>query len=396
MSFEVCEPLFSGIQQASQKKVVLQGGTSSAKTYTALQVILLRAAKESYTITTVVGQDVPNLKKGAIRDAAKIMSTSTFLQAQVYDYKNTKGYNKTERIYEFKNGSIVEFNSYDNEQDAKSGKRDYLFINEANGISYEIYFQLSIRTRTQEILDYNPSARFWVHDKLVGREEVILLITDHRHNPFLSKSQHAEIEGIEDEELWKVYARGMTGMIHGLIYTHFKVIDDMPLTFPSVLGLDFGYNHQTALIDVAYDSGRLFWDQLIYEGGLTIGDLIMRMRELNLGKKKIYADHAAPDKIEDLKRAGFNVYKADKDVKNGIDFVKRNQLYITRRSSGLRSEALTYKYKTKDGIMLDEPVKFKDDGMDGGRYGSYTGFRKPKDMVIADEPGMIDLLDTLE
>lgn len=402
-NFQVCEPLYSLNKESKKKKNVNQGGTSSAKTYTILQVLFMIACEQSGMVITVVGQDVPNLKKGAIRDSAKIVSTSSYIQNHLYDYKNTKGYNKTDRIYEFKNGSIIEFNSYDNEQDARSGKRDYLFVNEANGISYEIYFQLSIRTRVREFLDYNPTAKFWVHEKLIGQPNVNLFISDHRHNSFLSPEQHAEIETIDDPEYWRVYARGMTGAIHGLIYPRFTIIDIMPDIYPSVMGLDFGFNHKSALVDVAYDKvgKRLFWDEIIYQTQLTIGDLIGLMKEVEppIKKKKIYADHAAADKIEDLRRAGFNITKADKDVKNGIDFCKRSHIYITRRSKGLIMEAGSYKYKVKESatgepITLDEPVKFKDDGMDAGRYGSYTGFRKPKGTTIY-RPNQEDDLDYL-
>jgi len=361
---------------STKKKNVNQGGTSSGKTYSILQVLFLLAIRDAGSITTVAGQDIPNLKKGAIRDAHRIVNSSPAIQSHIISY------NKSDRIYEFKNGSIIEFNSYDNEQDARSGKRDYLFVNEANGIAYDIYFQLSIRTKKKEFLDYNPNAKFWVHEKLIGNPEVALLISDHRHNPFLSEEQHWEIESIPDEELWKVYARGMTGKIKGLIYPNFKIIEEFPYILPSILGLDFGFNHKTALVEVAKESDRLFWHELIYLSELTIGDLVQLMKELNLGRKKIYADHAAADKIEDLKRAGFNVHKADKDVLNGIDFVKRNQLYITKGSTGLRKEAIAYKWKEKDGVPLDEPVKFNDDGMDAGRYGSYSHFRKAGQVVV--------------
>lgn len=396
MPFEVNEPLYTLCKEVQKKNVILQGGTSSAKTYTVCQILAMCAAEQPGVVITVVGQDVPNLKKGAIRDMAKVMASSEYLQGKLHDYKGTKGYNKTDRIYEYKNGSIIEFNSYDNEQDARAGKRDYLFINEANGIPYEIYFQLCIRTKYKCFLDYNPSSLFWIHERLLQRSDSIRYITDHRHNRFLTPQQHQEIESIDDPELWKVYARGQTGQIHGLIYPKFSVIDEMPRMYPNVMGLDFGFNHKSALIDIEYDknNNRLFWDEEIYQTELTIGDLIGMMKELNVGKKKIYADHAAADKIEDLKRAKFNVEKADKDVKNGIDFVKRNGLFVTKRSKGIITEFRSYKYKVnpKDSLTLDEPVKFKDDAMDAGRYGSYTGFRKSKGFKIAKDTSEYDEL----
>jgi phage terminase large subunit len=405
MDLKVCEPMFTATHTCPVKYCVHQGGTSSAKTYTILQSLAVQAAETPNLIITVVGQDVPNLKKGAIRDLSRIFQSSIWLQMQVPNYKLNKGYNKTERIYEFNNGSIIEFNSYDNEQDAKSGKRDILFVNEANGIDYMIFWQLAIRTRLRVYIDYNPTARFWAHDHVIGKPNVKLYISDHRHNGFLSKELHDEIENNPDKELWRVYARGLTGQIHGLIYTKYKLIDEMPMTWPRVLGLDFGYNHKTALIDVAFEPGKLAWDELIYQSEITIGDLIPMMKELNIGKKLIYADHQAADKIEDLRRAGFNVHKADKDVKNGIDWVKRNSLYITKRSLGIRKEVLGYKWKEDKNTHkpTDEPVKFMDDAVDAGRYGSYTGFRKPKGYTVADDTtlpwyksgdgGETDLLD---
>ena len=374
--------LFDKNLHSTKKKNVNQGGTSSAKTYSILQVLFVIATQDHGCVITVAGQDIPNLKKGAIRDAKKIVASSPALQAQIRG-----SFNQTDRIYTFNNGSIIEFTSYDDSQDAKSGKRDYLFVNEANGIPYEVYFELSIRTKKKEFIDYNPNARFWVHEHLIGESNCALFISDHRHNPFLTAEQHAEIEGIADRELWKVYARGMTGKITGLIYPNTRIIDTMPEGLTTVLGLDFGFNHKTALVEVGKYMDRLFWNELIYQSELTIGDLIQQMKELNIGKTRIYCDHAAPDKIEDLKRVGFVALKADKDVTNGIDFVKRNNLFVTRQSTGLRKEALSYKWKVdKDGVLLDQPVKFNDDGMDAGRYGSYSHFRKSREIIAGDTP----------
>lgn len=371
--YQVSEPLYSLNRNSRKKKNVNQGGTSSAKTYTILQVLFDIAMEEQGVVITIAGQDIPNLKAGAIRDSKTIVNSSIAIQQAI------ESYNKSDRIYEFKNGSIMEFNSYDDEQDAKSGKRDYLFVNEANGIPYEVYFQLSIRTRKREYIDYNPTAKFWVHERLIGSDDVNLFISDHRHNQFLSKEQHEEIESIPDEELWKVYARGLTGQIRGLIYPKWGLVDELP-DIDTVYGLDFGYNHKTALLEIGQEGKNLYWDERIYQSELTIGDLIQQMDEVGISKKKpIYADHAAPDKIEDIRRSGYTIFKANKDVTNGIDFVKRNSLWVTKRSGGIRKEIISYKWKEKDGVPLDEPIKFLDDAMDAGRYGSYSHYKQDVD-----------------
>jgi len=380
--------LFNKNYYSNAKVAINQGGTSSGKTYSILQVLFTLAIQEPLSVITVVGQDIPNLKKGAIRDAQMIYNSSEELKAQIDNY------NKTDRIFAFKNDSIIEFTSFENEQDAKSGKRDYLFINEADGISYNIYWQLATRTRKKIFIDYNPTATFWVHEKLIGQNDVELLISDHRHNPFLSNEQHHEIESIKDKELWKVYARGLTGRVNGLIYSQYQLCDGIPEFAKTCYGLDFGFNHKSALIEIGKWDNRLYWHELIYQSELTVGDLIYQMKELNISRKIIYADSARPDAIEDLKRAGFNVRQAEKDVKNGIDFVKRHQLYITKSSLGLIKEIQHYKWKEKDGAFMDEPVKFRDDAMDAARYGAYS-HRKSNTIIVSAGSYYDNILDRL-
>jgi phage terminase large subunit len=67
-------------------------------------------------------ESLPNLRKGAYRDAETIFADNKYLQSQL------KFWNKTERIIYFKNGSLIEFVSFENEQSAKNGKRNYLFV----------------------------------------------------------------------------------------------------------------------------------------------------------------------------------------------------------------------------------------------------------------------------
>lgn len=173
-------PLFDAILNASERVIVNQGGTSSAKTYSILQVLFFLGMQNERQIITVVGQDIPNLKVGAFRDAKNIRNSSEVLKV-LWPFVN-----EGDREIRCVNGSLMEFKSYDDAQDAKSGKRDYLFVNEANGIPYEIYWQLAMRTRKKVYIDYNPSERFWAHDKVIGTANTRLIISDHRRNFFLS------------------------------------------------------------------------------------------------------------------------------------------------------------------------------------------------------------------
>ena len=249
--------LFDRNYSSPERVIVNQGGTSSGKTYAIMQVLFQLAFNKPNQVCTVVGQDIPNLKVGAYRDAKTIIGNYEIMPEAF------PAINEGERIIKCKNGSIIEFKSYADAQDAKSGKRDYLFINEANGISYQIYWQLAIRTRKKIFIDYNPSARFWVHDEVIGREGVRVIYSWYEHNCtarsayeaakkkdnslkvyFLSDEERSRIENIADPELHKVYARGKTGKIEGLVLTNWDIVDTLPPEYEwkmSAFGLDFGF-----------------------------------------------------------------------------------------------------------------------------------------------------------
>lgn len=350
--------------------VVNQGGTSSGKTYAILQVLFAKAISEA-CIITVVGQDIPNLKVGALRDAIDIHNGDEAIKQQVTFY------NRSDRVFSFLNGSIMEFNSYDNDQDAKSGKRDYLFVNEANGIPYNIYEQLSLRTRKQVYIDYNPDTSFWVHDKVIPLTNAELIISDHRHNPFLSDKIREKIEALKskDLDLWKVYARGITGRIEGLIFKKWYVLNESFEDKKLIgYGIDFGFsNDPTSLIEVRMQDGELFVKELIYETGLTNQDISNRMDAIGVSRGTlIVADSAEPKSIEELRRLRWTIdgVKKGKDsVMFGINLLKGYAINVHSSSKNLIKELEQYKWKVnKNGDSLNVPIDDYNHAIDALRY----------------------------
>lgn len=363
--------LFDLNLDAEERVVVNQGGTSSGKTYSIMQVLYYLGITDPGCVITVVGQDIPNLKKGAYRDAKTILNGSTPLQGC---YPSV---NEGERIITCVNGSLIEFNSYQDAQDAKSGKRDYLFINEANGISYEVAWQLMIRTKKKVFIDYNPTARFWVHDELIGRKDVRLLISDHRINHFLDEEQHRRIEEISDTELWKVYARGRTGKIEGLVLVNWDICDVLPPREEwkmSCRGLDFGFtNDPSALEHVVLAHGDLWIDEELYSTGLTNPDIASRAKSEGVTKEmQIVADCAEPKSIAELRAQGLWVSPSPKgqdSIVSGIDILKRYRIHVTRRSIGLLSNLRSYQWgKDRDGNKTNKPEDKNNHGIDAIRY----------------------------
>lgn len=376
ITFRTIAELFKANTQEGFRVYVNQGGTSSGKTMTILDVLFYYAINEGGCVITIVGQDLPNLKVGSLRDARNIIGGSDWLSKWFT-------INESSSTIRGLNGSLIEFKSYDNAQDAKNGKRDYLFINEANGIPYDIYWQLQIRTRKKVYIDYNPSERFWVHDEVIGREGVKLIISDHRGNGFLTEDEHARIENIEDAELWRVYARGLTGKVQGLVLTNWDIVDELPprsewKTYAH--GMDFGFAADpTAFEKVVLAHGELWVDELIYETGLTNPDIVTRAKALGLSRADmIIADSAEPKSIAEIQASGLwcvpSVKGADSIVV-GLDILRRYKIHVTRRSRGLISNLKAYKWqKDRDGKDTNAPQDKNNHAIDAIRYVALVKF----------------------
>lgn len=368
--FEVIGELYRSNNDPQPRFLVNQGGTSSGKTYTIMQLLIVLSFTKARCVITVTGQDLPNLKVGAMRDLDNVIHGSAYLM----DWFR---HNKSDSTYRGKNGALIEFKSYADAQDAKNGKRDYLFVNEANGVPYEVFWQLQIRTRKQVFIDYNPTARFWVHDKIIGRADCKLIISDHRNNRFLTEDEHQKIEEIEDKELWSVYARGLTGKITGLVFTRWDVVDEMPPLEECKMqgyGMDFGFtNDPTTLVEMRLAHGDLWVDLLMYHTGMTNPDIAEECKAQGFTRRQqIIADCAEPKSIAELVALGINVIpsvKGKDSIINGIDILRRYNIHITRRSAPLIEEFKQYKWKVlRNGDTTNDPINTWNHGIDAMRY----------------------------
>lgn len=363
--------------KASKKRITInQGGTRSGKTYSILQV-LCEWSKLNYNegyIISVVRKTLPALRGSAYRDFLQIL--------RIEDWYSETNHNKSEMTYELF-GNTWEFISIDQPQKIRGRKRNICFINEANELTWEDFFQINIRTTDKLILDYNPSDEYhWIYDKLLIRDDADFFISTYKDNPFLDPDLIAEIEMLQqlDPNYWKIYGLGERGTSSETIYTHWRECDDLPGKGEKFYGQDFGYNVQSALVEVEVYEGAIYARQLLYETKLTTNDLLERYKVLGMFKSfEVFCDAAEPKTIEELYRAGYNVKSADKDVTEGIRKVKSMPLYITKDSIDLIKEIRNYKWKVdKNEKVLDEPVKFNDHLCDALRYAVFTKLTQPE------------------
>lgn len=362
--------VFHHLEESTNRYTIEQGGTRSGKTYNILLWLISQGLRSTGKTITISRKTLPSLRTSSMRDFFEILE-----RMNLYREGN---HNKTESTYRL-NGNLYEFISLDQPQKVRGRKRNILFINEANELTKEDFFQLNIRTTDKVIIDYNPSEEFWVLDEVKPRTDADFHITTYKDNPFLPDSLVREIERLQeqDEWYWKVYGLGQMAAIQGVIFTNYEIQQFDPEEKELMgYGLDFGFsNHPTAMVEVRMAEGELWLRQLIYERGLTNPDIARQIEELKI-ETEIIADLAEPKSIEEIARAGVLIRGANKgpdSVRAGIDKVRQWKLNIHPDSVDLIREVKSYKYKQdKDGNYINEPVKKYDHLMDALRYFIFT------------------------
>ena len=362
--------VFQNNWDASTRYVVNIGGSRSTKTYSILQLLIVKALESTEPLViSIVRKSLPALRISVMRDFFNILRSLDLYDAELH--------NKTENTYQL-NQSMVEFFSIDDAQKRRGTKRDILFVNEANELDWEDFFQLQIRTTTQIFLDFNPSETFWYNDQIQPREDVTTIHSTYKDNPYLNDDQVNEIERLQytDKQYYQIYALGQFAGSFDRIYQYIP-IDDIPTNVAKLvaLGMDFGFtNDPTTLVEVWKD-GRdgIYLNELIYEQGLTNGDIAALLGQYGVDKYiEIIADSAEPKSIEEIRRFGFNIKPAHKgpdSVNNGIDILKRHVIHVTKQSINLIKELNNYKWFTdKNNNKLNKPVDMFNHALDAVRY----------------------------
>ncbi len=354
-----------------KRRVLNEGGTSSSKTYSILQLLILIAqnAKRQFLIS-VVSESIPHLKRGCIRDFFNILSEGQ---------DSNPRWNKTDKIYTFGNG-VMEFFPADDSAKLRGGRRDILFLNEANNVTWEAYRELDIRTRLFSFLDWNPVSEFWAHEKgLIKQPENAYI-----HSTYLDALRVLPAEVVTniesnkdtDPNWWNVYGLGRLGKVEGLVYPLFNQVDILP-PGDAVYGLDFGFSGDPAALvkNLINESAKeLYSEEIIYERGLTNQDLSVRMEEAGLRKHydEIWADAAEPKSIEELCRLGWNVKPAPKgegSVEFGHQKVRQYKQFWTKSSLNGIKEQRNFRYiADKNGKLTEKTTHNFSHLLDGRRY----------------------------
>lgn len=363
------------IMRLRKRLRIIQGGSSASKTISILlYLIALAQADKKRTLTSVVSESIPHLKRGAIRDFINIM--------QSHNYWCDKNWNKTDNIYTFETGSQIEFFSTDNGDKLRGARRDRLFINECNNVTFEAFEQLEIRTKDFIFLDYNPTNEFWVQTELVGkRNDIDFIILTYKDNEALDEQIVKALEQRQNRTgWWQVYGLGQMGEVEGKIYKNWQIIDDIPHEARlERYGLDFGYtNDPTAIVAVYYYNGGYIFDEITYTNGLFNKQIVDIFKDLEVAP--VIADSAEPKSIDEIKSYGISILPAIKgsgSITQGIQNIQYQKISITKRSVNLIKEYRNYLWQVdRDGKILNVPEGGLDHALDAVRY-AMTSIKKP-------------------
>lgn len=354
-----------------KRHIFNEGGTSSSKTYSIIQLlIIITANSKSPYLTSIVAESMPHIKRGALRDFEAIMGEKF----------NPALFNKSDYIYRFANGSMLEFFSADNPAKLRGARRDILFVNELNNIAYDAYREMDVRTKRLTFADWNPVSEFFVHQNRLYDDPDSILI----HSTYLDAQNILSQDvitnilamGERDPNWANVYIHGLLGKVEGLVYPYFSQVDVLPENGRIYYGLDFGFtNDPTALVKCCVVGNDLYCDELIYETGLTNDQIATRMEQLGLRKHydEIWADSAEPKSIEEIYRRGYNikgVTKSADSVSFGHQKVLQFKQFWTKRSLNGIKEQRNFRYvQDKDGKFTEKTIHTWSHLMDARRYG---------------------------
>lgn len=308
--------------------------------------------KESYHVS-VVRCALPALKRSIFRDFVEIM-----VNMGAYDARRM---NKTEMIYTFENGSVMEFfATADNEQKVRGSKRDILFANEANELNSDEFRQLRMRTDCFSIVDFNPSftEEHWLFP-LLKDERTYHFVSTFIDNPFLSDAIKDEIMSYKytNPALWQIFGMGEFAIVEGLVYPKetWDVVDktELPINvkLEQRIGIDIGFSGKgdptaAVLCYTANINGvkHLWIEELVYERGLNEKQLAYRLRPYNHIKK--YIDSANPLYIQNLEDNGvqllYPVVKYANSIIDGITKVQGYKIHIIKGSVNVIKEMNNY------------------------------------------------------
>jgi len=384
VQFTLIDPHQSAFVNSDARYLLNSGGVGSGKTYS----VVLRSLKLCLEYPGIKGllgaQTMPLLRDTTMSEFEHIVPSQLI-----------RSHNKSTNTYTFKNGSSVLFRPFDDANKFKSLNLGFIGIEEMTDVKHDIFKMLRTRLRQKGVQHSlfgatNPGAfTNWVYKEFyenpIPGSKVINSIS--RDNPFLPASYLEDLETlrITNPEYYARMVEGIWGALEGVIYQLPMSQRVEPSTLPEtydeiIAGLDFGFDHPTSLAVIGIRDPHCYVIDELYKRGMSTSDIIAAVKESHSKYKfsTIYCDGARPEIIQDLQNAGLPAVSAQKDVFEGIMFVKG----MVNSGRLIVSQNCHYTLREFDSYIWDQgstvkevPIKLNDDCMDAIRYAFFTHLR---------------------
>jgi len=357
------------------RRILLEGGTSSTKTWSAIQALIIIAMRiDEPKLISCVSESLPHMRRGVLRDFFSILGESP---------DNNPYFSKTEFVYRRPNWKgVFEFFGADDASKTRGPRRNILYINEANNVPWDAARNMDVRTSDFTVLDWNPVGQFWAHEYWMddpGNAYSHSTYLDAVEAGVLPEQTVKDIESYRDKDpnWWNVYGLGLVGKIEGLVHPNFEQVDKLPDSGFMGYGLDFGFNTDPSVLTKHVIIGdRLYSHEVFRQSGLTNQQIAQRMELAGVGRyDPIYADPNEPKSIEEIRQLGFNVMEAVKgpgSVEYGIQRVNQFYQHWTKDSVDCIKEQRNYRYIKRmiNGVeqYTDKTTHQWSHGIDSRRY----------------------------
>lgn len=374
--------LFLKKQVPRQRITLLQGGTRSGKTYSAVYYLiwLCKSHPNAGLEIDVCRDTYTALKSTAWKDMKDVLLSMGLYRDDLH--------NKTEHIYNLF-GNYLSYYGADNPDKIHGRSRDILWINEAHQFPEETIDQLFPRTRYRIIADYNPALpqEHWL-DKYIERFPP--LITTYKDNPHLTRAQIEDIESkLNNQYWWKVYGTGQRAQPTGAIFSNYRIdqFDDKDFGRDGNLdadvvgfGQDYGFSQDpSTLVKVWINTKKrtIYLKECFWEVGLNTAQLYSLNREY-AQRELIVGDSAEIRLITELKQRGLNIIPCDKgtgSITAGISLMNEFEIVIEANSKNLIKEFNNYSWLDKTNKSIPEDKW--NHGIDAVRYFVYKAVSNP-------------------
>lgn len=234
---------------------LLEGGSRSGKSYNFLEWAFSKTVRGKFDLN-IIAPSYKMLENGPFIDIKNILSKFA---------PEIKGPERATKI-DMPNGSRWVFEVVINENEAKRNRVN-VFVEEADGIPKEVAMLLG-RASGRKFAAFNPTKKFWAHDK-INAEGTNILHTTWHDNPFLTDAQNAWFddlkkngefaeEGSPERYAYEVYYLGNYSLLSGKAYE----MEDFDIITPDSVPAKFDY--MLSYSDPSLGTGNDFFAGMLF------------------------------------------------------------------------------------------------------------------------------------